>query len=262
MSSVENFQLHLSSTYADKIYNSNNCDAEFYLPVIEIPSQYHMHINVVHASIPFTFYNVNSSNNILNYTYLTSPSPVSFSLSIPQGNYTANSLKQYLTTQLNSASSLNNFTTTYDAITNKFTFLSNLSVNFSFDATSTCLGLLGLSSQTNSSSTFTLTSNKAVNLYPIRCICVCTNLKTSNINVNNKNKSNILCSIPISTQPNSIITYLNQTGFRINTYANVISSLRIQLMDQDGNLLDLNGANWSMTIQFDVIDYVDDEPVH
>ena len=99
MSSIENFQLHLSSTYADKIYNNNNCDVEFYLPLIEIPSQYHMHINVAHASIPFTFYNVNSSNNVLNYTFLTplsTPPTVSFSLVIPQGNYTVNTLKFYL----------------------------------------------------------------------------------------------------------------------------------------------------------------------
>jgi hypothetical protein len=41
-----------------------------------------------------------------------------------------------------------------------------------------------------------------------------------------------------------------------------LSSIRIQLMDQDGNLLNLNGTNWSMTIQFDVIDFVDDNPIH
>ena len=29
-------------------------------------------------------------------------------------------------------------------------------------------------------------------------------------------------------------------------------------MDQDGNLLDLNGANWSMTIQYDIVDFVDE----
>ena len=67
MSSIENFQLHLSSNFADKIYSNNNADTEFYLPLIEIPSQYHLHVNVVHASIPFTFYNINSSNNVLHY---------------------------------------------------------------------------------------------------------------------------------------------------------------------------------------------------
>ena len=252
MSSIENFQLHLSSNYADKIYNYNNCDAEFYLPVIEIPSQYHLHINVVHSSIPFTFYNINSSNNVLNYT----SGSQSYSLIIPQGNYNVTSMKTYL------VSTLPNFTITYDSTTNKYKFTSTANIDFIFLSTSTCLGLLGFSKQDNSSSSFSLTSTQTINLYPIRCICICSNLQTSNINVNNKNKSNIICSIPITTQPNSIITYLNPSNFKINTYANIISSLRIQLMDQDGNVLDLNGANWSMTIQFDVIDFVDDEPIH
>ena len=251
MSSVENFQLHLSSTYADKIYNNNNCDAEFYLPTIEIPSQYHIHLNVVHASIPFTFYNVNSSNNVLNYTV----GITGYSLVIPQGNYSANTMKTYLNTNMT------NFSITYDSTANKFKFVNTNNSDFIINSTSSCLGLLGFSGQSTSTS-YSLTSAQTVNLYPIRCICVCTNLKTSNININSKNKSNIVCSIPITTQPNSIITYLNPNNFKINTYANIISSLKIQLMDQDGNLLNLNGANWSMTLQFDVIDFVDDEPVH
>lgn len=257
MSSIENFQVHLSSNYADKIFNNNNADAEFYLPTIEIPSQYHLHINVVHASIPFTFYNVNSSNNVLNYTLII-PFPgtnISYSLVIPQGNYTANTMKTYLNTNLQ------NFTVSYDSTTNKFKFVQKDNFDFILQSTSTCLGLLGFTGQTTSTS-YNLTSTQTLNLNPIRCICVCTNLRTSNININSKNKSNIICSIPITTQPNSIITYLNPNNFKINTYANVLSSLRIQLMDQDGNILNLNGANWSMTIQFDVIDFVDDNPVH
>ena len=251
MSSIENFQLHLSSNFADKIYSNNNADAEFYLPLIEIPSQYHLHVNVVHASIPFTFYNVNSSNNVLNYTVETT----GYSLVIPQGNYTANTMKAFLSLNLQ------NFTITYNPTTNKFLFVNTQNNNFTFGSTSTCLGLLGFSGQT-SSINYSLTSTKTINLNPIRCICVCSDLPTSNISLNAKNKNNILCSIPITTQPNSIITYLNSNNFKINTYVNILSSLKIQLMDQDGNILDLNGSNWSMTIQFDVIDFVDDEPIH
>ena len=135
MSSIENFQLHLSSNFADKIYSNNNADAEFYLPLIEIPSQYHLHVNVVHASIPFTFYNVNSSNNVLNYTVETT----GYSLIIPQGNYSANTMKAYLSLNLQ------NFTITYNPTTNKFLFVNAQNNNFSFESTSTCLGLLGFS---------------------------------------------------------------------------------------------------------------------
>jgi hypothetical protein len=200
---------------------------------------------------------VNSSNNVLNYQ-LVIPFPgtnISYSLVIPQGNYTANTMKTYLNTNLQ------NISVSYDSTTNKYKFANSQNNDFSFNSTSSSLGLLGFSGQSTSTS-YSLTSTQTINLNPIRCICVCTNLKTSNININSKNKSNIVCSIPITTQPNSIITYLNPNNFKINTYANIISSIKIQLMDQDGNLLNLNGANWTMTLQFDVIDFVDDEPVH
>ena len=44
MSALESFQLHLTSQNADKVNNNNNCDVEFYLPVIEIPSQFHIYV--------------------------------------------------------------------------------------------------------------------------------------------------------------------------------------------------------------------------
>jgi hypothetical protein len=251
MSSIENFQLHLSSNFADKIYSNNNAYTEFYLPLIEIPSQYHLHVNVVHASIPFTFYNINSSNNVLNYSI----GGTNYSFIIAQGNYNVVNLKDYL------MSNLPGFIITYSPITNKYTFTQNY-YGFSFLNTSTCLNILGFSQQTITSNGTSLTSTQSVNLNPIRCVCICSDLPSSNISLNSKNKNNILCSIPITTQPNSIITYLNHNNFKINTYANVLSSIRIQLMDQDGNLLNLNGTNWSMTIQFDVIDFVDDNPIH
>jgi hypothetical protein len=251
MSSIENFQLHLSSNFADKIYSNNNADTEFYLPLIEIPSQYHLHINVVHASIPFTFYNINSSNNVLNYSI----EGTNYSFIIAQDNYNVVNLKDYL------MSNLPGFIITYSPITNKYTFMQDY-YGFSFLNTSTCLNILGFSQQTITSNGTSLTSTQSVNLNPIRCVCICSDLPSSNISLNSKNKNNILCSIPITTQPNSIITYLNHNNFKINTYANVLSSIRIQLMDQDGNLLNLNGTNWSMTIQFDVIDFVDDNPIH
>ena len=247
MSSIESFQLHLSSQNADKIYSNNNCDVEFYLPVIEIPSQYHIYISVQHAVIPFTFYNVNSSNNVLKYVVGAGST---LTLTIPEGNYNINTLKTYLLTNLG------NFSVTYNSTNNKFTFTHNTS-NFIFLATSTCLTLLGFLSQDNTSSSLSLVSNRAVNLSPVRCICISTNLKTFNINKTAVNNQSIICSIPITTPPYSIITYQNPNGFRVNTYTNIISNLAIQLKDQTGQLLDLNGANWSLSLQFDIVDFVE-----
>jgi len=61
------------------------------------------------------------------------------------------------------------------------------------------------------------------------------------------------------TQPYSIITYVNSNNFKVNTFTNTIKTLSVRLSDQTGRLLDLNGANWTMTLQFEIVDYVDNE---
>jgi hypothetical protein len=253
-SHIETFQIHLSSQNADKIIDGNNCNVEFYLPVIEIPSNYHIYASVQHAVIPFTFYNVNSTNNILQINTFNDSIPlgVDRTFTIPIGNYNVNNLMAVLSNQLSFLS----FAITYNSVNNTYTF-SNSLYNFKFYSSSTCLSLLGFLNQENVSSNFTMTSNRAVNLAPIRCICISSNLKTNNINKTSVNNSSILCSIPINTQPYSIITYMNQNNFKVNTFTNVISTLSIKLADQTGHLLDLNGANWTITLQFEIADYVD-----
>ena len=246
MSSIESFQIHLTSQNADKTYSNNNCDVEFFLPIIEIPSQYHIYVSVVHAVIPFSFYNVNSSNNLLYYSLGGS----TFNITITQGNYNVNTMKSFLSTMMGG------FTIQYNSITNQFTF-THTTNNFIILDTSTCLSLIGFLPQDNTSISLSLTSNRAVNLSPIRCICISSNLKTFNITKSDVNNQSILCSIPIQTLPYSIITYTNTNGFRVNTYTNQISTLAIKLKDQTGMLLDLNGANWSLTLQFDIVDFVE-----
>jgi len=248
---IETFQIHLTSASADKIIDNNNANVEFYMPTIEIPTQYHIYVSVVHAVIPFTFYNINSTNNLLVYTVGTSGT---FNLSITPGNYTVNSFKSFL------LSNMPGFTITYDSITNTFTFSRSDANTFRFLNTSTCGSLIGMniSLTSNSEQYTTITSNRCVNLAPIRCICIGTNLKTFNINKTSVNNQSVICSIPINTQPYSIITYQNPNNFRVNTYTNLISSIAIKLMDQNGQQLDLNGANWSITLQFDIVDFVND----
>ena len=245
MSQIETFQIHLSSQNADKIIDGNNCNVEYYLPIIEVPSQYHIYASVQHAVIPFTFYNVNSSNNVLRYTVQITP----YQLTITPGNYNINTLKAFL------LANMPNFSIYYNGVTNQFTF-NHSTYGFTFLSSSTCLSLLGFLPQNNVSTIQSLTSNRAVNLAPIRCICIGTNLKTFNIDKTAINNQSIICSIPITTQPYSIITYQNHNNFRVNTFSNTISTLAIKLMDQTGQLLDMNGANWTMTIQFDIVDFV------
>ena len=50
-----------------------------------------------------------------------------------------------------------------------------------------------------------------------------------------------------------MITFVNPSHYKINIFSTMFSSINIKILDQDSNPIDLNGCNWSMTIQLDVI---------
>lgn len=245
--SVESFQIHLSSMNADSYNDNLTSDCNFYLPTIEIPSNYHIHVSVQNFVCPYTFYNINSNNNYLAYIEnLTAKS-----LYITPGNYNTNTLITELKL------SMVNFTITYNSTTNKLKFVNSL-YDFTLSSTSTCLSLLGfLNSSSNlSSSNKILISSTCVNLSPYRCICISTNLKTFSINKSYVNNNSILASIPINSAPNSIIVYENKNNFKSNTFSNQISTINLKLIDHAFKSLDLNGCHWTITLQFDIVDYV------
>jgi hypothetical protein len=218
---------------------------------IETPNQTTIYVSVKHAIIPFSFYNINTSNNRLDYTV----NGQTVYLSIDVGNYNAYQLASYLT------NNMANFIVTYDSITNKFIFKNSL-YDFILSQYSTCLNILGLSPITLylTSILKTLTSNYCVNLQTTQCICIASNNWTTNcINSMDVKSKNILCSIPIISQPYSNIIYMNTGDFKCNLYSNVISSIQLKLVDQNNNTIELNGCQWSITLQMDIINFVDSD---
>jgi len=243
----EILQIHLNSKMADKYNSSTTSDCEFFLPLIEVPLQHTIYLSVQHAIIPYSFYNINSSNNLLVYTY----NSIVFNVIITQGNYTAYDLLAFLKNAL----SMNNIT--YDIITNKYTFV-HTTYDFSFTSSSTCLSLIGFNDGTTyTSSGKTLKSVNSINLQSKHCICIQSNLQTGSINNTHKSESNIICSIPIDKPPFSTITYQNHNNLKYNLFNTTISTLNLRLTDQNNNLIDLNGCHWSISIQLEVVKFVE-----
>ena len=249
---LETIQIHLNSADADSYNNNSTSDCNFILPQIELPSQHQILLSVQSAVIPYSFYGIDSNNNTL--TFSTNNSIITNYITIQQGNYNAIQLATYL------SANLPNFTVSYLPIQNKFVFSSTFA-NFVFHPeSSTCFSLLGFTNDVLYSTGFnySLTSYKCVNLLPKQAICISSNLLTGNINHSNLAEGNILCSIPVQSNPYSLITYSNQNNFKTNLYSNNLSHINIKLYDQNNNLLDLNGCNFSLTLQLEVIKFVDE----
>jgi len=234
---IESLQIHLNSKLLSQ---GSITDAYFYINTIEVPSDYHIHLGVLSASIPYSFYSVNSKNNLLLIGIVQ--------YIIPVGNYNINqfvSVLQNLLTQ---------FTLSYNKITSKITFL--YTDNFNISPLSTCLDLIGFSGVNSLSSVnFSLTSINCINLQSTQSICVATNFISNSISIINQHKPTVICCIPINCNPNSMITYVNPSNYKINIFSSMFSLINIKLLDQDGILIDLNGCHWSMTLQLDVIKF-------
>ena len=241
---LDSIQIHLNSKYADKYVNGSVSDCEFNLPMIEIPAQHYIYISVQNATIPYTWYNIDSTNNTLIYHV----EGAYYALQITQGNYNANQLASFLAKNMSGT-----FTVSYDIITNKFTFTNPN--NFVINSTSTCLGILGFPPDELYSTSIlkSLKSYTMVNLLNKSAVYIQSNLLTGNINNNSKAEGTILTSIPINCPPYSLITYNNFNGFKSNLYSNNISFINIKIVDENNTLMNLNGCYWNITLQLDIV---------
>jgi hypothetical protein len=197
-----------------------------------------MTITFLHCEIPLSYYTIRSTNNTL------SVNGVSYQIS--QGNWSASGLATYLTTLLTSQG----ISVSYSSVTNKFTFACS-SGEFDIDASSTCLRQLGFSDGSHTSEQLSLTSDQVVDLSGTSSIYITSNLNTQNYL--NGVQSNVLVKVPVLSDMGTILVYQNPSlipSRLTNRYVNMIS---VNLLDDSGDLLDLNGLDWAISLQVDYI---------
>lgn len=245
MSETESIQIYLDSKYATKRDN-NSGNSYFQISPVYVQDGNHIHLSLVNATVPYSFYNVNSSNNIFTYDYVGGPQ---LTFTVPVGNYTIYQILSHINTNWT------NFTCSYNSITNKVT-LSNPSQFTIYSGG--FAKLLGFSQNAYPTGTpYTTTSNVCVNLYTITQIQIETNLLTYNVsNTQNKtNNRNILASIPVGCAPFGLIVYENTSQYKTNLYVGEFNFVDIRLIDNNGNIIDMNGCDFCMTLQLDVIPF-------
>ena len=238
---METLEIYLNSKTARQNSETSNC--YFDIPNIDIDSSEQVYIGVRNSTIPYSWYNVNSNNNIVNFML----NNISISVTLTEGNYNVNTLGVEFFNQTG-------ITISYQKSTNKYLF-SHLTSDFTIYKTSTALELFGLTEVINHHSfNKNIISDIGINLFTVRQIYVTSdNFILNNINASTHSNANILCSIQVTGNPNSITHYENTTAKHLIHHLNNISNLHIKLTDQDGNRLHLNGVHWSMTLQLYII---------
>lgn len=265
MSVIRSYNLFLDSSQQDYPLNGNNGAFSLFLrkPITKTVSNSIFRVKVIQTCIPYSFTEINSGNNILYYTYNSTP----FNFTIPAGSYTILSLLSYIQTYLNSNHSVFlNFT--FNQSTNFATFgfaSSGNTGNHSFTFLYTdnnnkpILKQLGF---TNTNIIFTCvggfpavssTSNQSVNISPSKNLYIRSdNLQQSSSQeaiVNRCDTSDILAIIPINVPFSNYINFYNNDNFLVYVNNNVIDNISLYLTDatSDETLIGLV-LNWSVTI--------------
>jgi len=242
---IESIQINLNSRNALRYVANSKSYCVFDMGNIVVPVGHHIHMSVVNATIPYSFYNVNSSNNLLMYTV----DGQSYSLVIEPGNYNTNNLCFYLMQNM-----ISGFNVKYNSITNKI-MITNSSSDFSINSMSSCLEMMGIVNLNSVNKM--LKSTYCCNMQTVESINIHSNINTGNFNSYDVNVRNVLCNIPVTSQPNSNIVYESDGSiFNVNLYDNVLSELTLKVCDHNAMLIDLNRVNWNITLQLDIVDFV------
>ena len=216
--------------------------------------------SVMSFTAPNSLYNVNSSNNVLSLMYMNNAVSYPLKVTVPTGNYNANTFIAKLVSLVNITDSNfgSGFGITLDSITNKFT-LTQTTYLFHVMRTSTIHQIMGFDANTEIICTTGTNTSYAVYL-PYTCnFNGIQNLNihfdtitTANLDSFNKSNSAIIQSIPVD--PNlAQISFVKTTDYNFTIKQNVIDVIQISIQDDLENYLDFNNQHWNMTLYFSVI---------
>ena len=243
-------QIYLNSLQATTFLNgSKKSNLKFELKdVVTLDKNcIEVRLSLVSAQIPYSFYQINSTNNKIILYYLGTTTPYY----IPYGNYNVNTFITQWNITLN-----NIITLTYSTITNTFTFSSTTAnifqltddVNSLFPVIGLAKGIFYLSTGSPFTAPYCYNFNGLT-----RINVLTTNVATRNIDSFNNAQCSAIASIPINCYPSGIILYNNFTNFKSVVAPSEMVSFGIELCDDNEKYIDFNNVDWTMTFQVDIV---------
>lgn len=207
------------------------------------------HVNINDCIIPYSYYAINDNNN----TFVLTGTTGSENITLTNGNYTIGEYSSELKTQLETSTNYagETFTPVYSKITGKmqitvstgdFTITSN---NYNYKH-------LGMGKTTSVASVSSVwTSPNGIDLHGPRYIDLVTSLQTNAVNTNSNFKNyQTLLRFPTDMNRNTI-KYLNDASTEwMKLFNNNVDRISVELRDDDGNIIDLNGLSWQLMLEF------------
>lgn len=227
---------------------------------------------IVSVEIPYSWFQVNSTNNSLQIAYTVNGGATSlYTMYIAPGNYNVNSLILNYSAQMEAILPARTWThnMSYNADNNKITFgiknanaYSSVVIAVNFPANNFLARMFGCLQSSNivygyASSTYqNVSGSQNCNVNPVSSIYI----RSSNLRqVKNQENmvagykadtSDILCKLQIYTPAKSWIFYNGELGLTARIVNPVIDKIDIYLSDNYSFNLDLNNNDWTFRITF------------
>jgi hypothetical protein len=239
-------QIFLKSNEATSHNNKKKSDVSFVLKHdIIIPNNVDTYIQLNSFKFINCFYNVNSSNNVLYYSYSSSPTGILdiYSYIIPPGRYSMSALITVLNVELigymNMVFDSNTFKITVQACTDNIMIRSGIN---------NCNMLIGFDNENSIADNILISPNLA-NLSGTQMVYICMpNLGIYSNESKISSLNNVIDSVNVTTLIGTTETYMNTSGAKYKIIGTNINSLNIRLYDEFNNLLDFNDTNWYMSL--------------
>lgn len=205
-----------------------------------------VYISIQNAQFPYSFYNINIYNNLLRLSVNGNPAVV---LTLTRGNYNANTLITEIQSQLTSAA-ITDITITISSITGLLTFTKASGTFTLFSSGSTCFKVLGF----NPTLDYTSVTSVLIAPYPLNLLgtlklrIASYSLPTSSLDSSVGGNLNVLASIPINSGNFGLIMYENTNNIQSTLELKVLDNFDLEILDDDGNLVNFNGAYWTLTM--------------
>lgn len=253
--------ISLNSKFATTLRNgTKKSSVIFDFPIISAKDKNNLYhtIALQSAEITASYYNVNSNNNTIYFKEQPSVgAAVEEAITIPEGNYDANTFATEVVTQFDAGSFAGSIEMIFNEIFGKFSLESTINgTTISIIvANTTSQILLGIDPDTTSNPSFPYANPPSFFDYPANFLGV-TKIKIysdalagGNLDSGDLTTTTLIDTIGATAVPFGITLY-NSLGRETYVKAKRIEEIDIQIKDQDDRFIDFNNTNWTMTLTF------------
>ena len=221
---------------SDAVVSISDAEKIFYLnESIIAPSGYRIILGLTNMTMPNSMFNITSNNNKIIVSGI--------SYTISEGNYSAESLATAVDTAFGGVGSV-----AFDGTNNNNKYIFTFASAKTIDEGTTLTRQLGLSGQIPTASATSYSATGICDLGGTTNIYIrLRNLTMNNIDSRGQT-NNIIASIVNNTNYGGYIFFVPPEVLYYQITEQNISHLDIELTDQEGKLLEMNGANFNLTL--------------